>query len=55
MHMTRRQRAVATKARRDFKNSDTSLPPLKPVNGRDAVEQEALRRAASRRPGWWAR
>lgn len=54
MIMTRRQRAVLTAARRAYDNRNQAVS-LKPANGRDAVEQEALRRAAKREEKWWAR
>jgi hypothetical protein len=54
MFMTRRQRAVQTAARRAYDNRNQPVP-LRPANDRDALDQEALRRAAARKPGWWAR
>lgn len=51
MFMTRRQRAVATAARRAYQNRNSPVP-VKAVSSRDAVEQEALRRAET---PWWRR
>lgn len=51
--MTRRQRAVATKARRDFKNEHGDGTRLLPINRRDAIEQQVLRYNAE--VPWWKR
>ena len=52
MKMTRRQRAVATMARRAYQNRNSKVP-LRPAHATDAVEQEALRRGGSKTPWWW--